>query len=123
MTFIRRLPLDLVREARMEEIGHMKGKTFKVVKKSECYAITGKAPKSTKWVDTDKSHGQGQMRIRSRWVARDFRTRGEKDREDLFCATPPLELLRFLVSRMATTSSKKIGQQRKMLFIDVKKPT
>ena len=37
----------------------MKGKTFRVVKKSECYAVTGKAPKSTKWVDTDKSHGQG----------------------------------------------------------------
>ena len=113
------LPLDLVTSAREEEMAHMKGKIFKVVKKTESWAKTGKAPKSTKWVDTDKSHGEGEMLVRSRWVARDFKTRGEKDREDLFCATPPLELLRFLVSRAATRA--KSGRKRKMLFIDVKK--
>ena len=37
----------------------MKGKTFKVVKKKESYDKTGKAPISTRWVDTDKTHGQG----------------------------------------------------------------
>ena len=31
--------------------------------------------------------------VRSPFVARDFKRKGEKDREDLFCATPPLELL------------------------------
>ena len=113
------LPIEGVREARTEEMSHMKGKVFKVVKKSESYEKTGKAPKSTKWVDTDKSHGQGTMLVRSRWVARDFKTRGERDREDLFCATPPLELLSFMASRQATLS--KSGRIRKSLFLDVRK--
>ena len=113
------LPVDKVREARAEEMGHMKEKVFEIATKRECWEKTGKAPKSTKWVDTDKSHGHGDMLVRSRWVARDFKTRGERDREDLFCATPPLELIRFLVSRQATRSL--TGRMRKSLFIDVKK--
>ena len=44
-----------------------------------------------------------------------------KNREYLFCATPPLELLRFLVSRTATRSRLARGRKRKMLCIDVKK--
>ena len=74
------LPMNLVREARKEEMTHMMGKIFKVVKKSEAYRVTGKGPISTKWVDTDKSHGNGDMLVRSRWVARDFKAKGEKDR-------------------------------------------
>ena len=81
----------------------------------EAFEKTGKPPISTKWVDTDKSHEVGKMNVRSRWVARDFKTRGEKDREDLFCATLPLELFRFLLSRQATCW--KDGT----MFIDVKK--
>ncbi len=42
-----------------------------------------------------------------------------RDREDLFCATPPLELLRFLLSRQATR--RKDGRERKTMFIDVEK--
>ncbi len=44
---------------------------------------------------------------------------GEKDREDLFCATPPLELLRCLLSRQATKRAD--GGGRKTMFIDVKR--
>ncbi len=57
--------------------------------------------------------------MRARWVARDFKTRGEKDQEDLFCATPPLELLRCLLSRQATKRAD--GRDRETMFIDVKK--
>ena len=113
------LPMNLVREALKEEMTHMMGEIFKVVKKSEAYRVTGKGPISTKWVDTDKSHGNGDMLVRSRWVARDFKAKGEKDREDLFSATPPLELIRYLISRQAT--KRKDGKERKTLFIDVKK--
>jgi hypothetical protein len=113
------LSVEDVKDARAEEMGHMKAKVFKIAKKKECYEKTGKAPKSTKWVDTDKSHGQGKLLVRSRWVARDFKTRGERDREDLFCPTPPLELLRVMVSKQATTS--KSGKMRKSMFFDVKK--
>ena len=49
------LPIEKVCEAREEEMKYMKGKTFKVVKKSEAYRVTGKGLISTKWVDTDKA--------------------------------------------------------------------
>ena len=96
-----KLPLDLVLAARKEEVDHMLGHTFHIVDRAECIAKTGKQPISTCWIDTDKSHGQGVMKVRSRFVARDFK-KGERDREDLFCATPPLELLRVLVSLLVT---------------------
>ena len=51
-------------------------------------------------------------------VARDFKG-GEKGRDDLFAATPPLEAKRLLISRAATR--RKDGRQRKLLFIDAKK--
>ena len=54
-------------------MSYMKGKIFKVVKKSEAWRITGKAPISTKWVDTDKTHGIGVPVIRSEWVSKDFK--------------------------------------------------
>ena len=57
--------------------------------------------------------------MRSRWVARDFKTKGEKDREDLFSATPPLELFQYALSGQATRS--RSGRERKSLYLDVKK--
>ena len=54
-------------------------------------------------------------------VARDFRRKDDKDRQDLFAATPPLELKRKLMSKAASMS--KCGRRRKLLFIDVKRPT
>ena len=113
------LPMEKVRAARKEEMGYMKSKIFKVVKKSEALRVIGKNPISTKWVDTDKSHGIGEMLVRSRWVARDFKEKGEKDRDDLFSATPPLELIRYMLSRQATRRAD--GRERKTLYIDVKK--
>ena len=52
---------------------------------AECWEKLGKAPVTVRWVDTMKSDG-----VRSRLVARDFKS-GDKDRDDLFAATPPLE--------------------------------
>ena len=57
--------------------------------------------------------------VRSRWVARDFKDRKEKDREDLFSATPPIEMMRFVLSRQATRRDD--GEERKTMYIDVKK--
>ena len=51
-------------------------------------------------------------------VARDFKG-GDKDRDDLFAATPPLESKRLLLSRTATGVNGKLT--RKLLFIDSKK--
>ncbi len=106
------LDIMKVREARAEEIEFMKSRSiWREVPIQECWDKTGRAPVTVKWVDTEKLGGQ----IRSRLVARDFRARGEKDREDLFAATPPLELLKAQLSRAASEEG------RKVLVIDVKK--
>jgi hypothetical protein len=106
------LDLEKVREARNEEVNFMKEKgIWQEASIEDAWRVTGKAPVSVKWVDTLKSGGI----VRSRLVARDFRVKGDKDREDLFAATPPLELLKALVAKAA------MNRRRKILVIDVKK--
>lgn len=51
------LPAVMVETARAEEMWHMKGTLFQVVKKFEAWARTGTPPISTKWADTDKTPG------------------------------------------------------------------
>ena len=82
MTFIQGIPL--YEEAALEE----------------CWRRTGKAPVSSKWVDVAKGGD-----VRSRWVARDFKPKGERDRADLFAAMPPLEAKRMLFRRFALRSN------------------
>ena len=74
-----------VSNARKEEIGYMPSRTIWSVKPiSECWEKSGKAPVSVRWVDVQKAEG-----VRGRLVARDFKG-GDKDRDDLYAATPPL---------------------------------
>lgn len=95
------LPLETVNNARREEMQHMKGNLFKVVKKEEAWRSTGKPPMTTQCVcvGADEAHGTGAPTVRSRWVARGFKGKGEKDREDLFSATRPIELMRLVIGR------------------------
>ena len=60
-----KLPIEGVQRARAEGMSHMQEKVFDIFKRTESYDKMGKAPKSTKWVDTDKSHGQGVLLVRS----------------------------------------------------------
>ncbi len=57
-------------------------------------------------------------------MARDFRTTGEKDSEDLFAATPPLGskkvLFKLAVSRMKGKNTRSV-QKMKLMFVDVRK--
>ena len=100
--------------ARQEEIGYMQSRSiWSVMPISDCWEKTGKAPVTVRWVDVQKAEG-----VRSRLVARDFKG-GDKDRDDLYAATPPLESKRLLISRAATRIKGKLT--RKLLFIDVKK--
>ena len=78
--------------------------------------VSGHRIVSVKWVDTNKGT-ENKPEIRCRLVARDFRG-ADKDREDLFAATPPWELKKLLMSHAADRSN---GKTRKMLLIDVKK--
>ena len=58
------------------------------------------------------------MEVRCRLVARDFKG-NDKERDDLFAETPPLEAKRMLLSRAVTRRHD--GRCRKLLFIDAKK--
>ena len=103
-----------VQTARKEEVTYMKTRPIWTVRpRSECWEKLGKAPVSVRWVDSMKSTG-----VRSRLVARDFKG-NDKDRDDLFAATPPLEAKRLLFSQAATRINGK--GRRKLLFIDAKK--
>ena len=44
---------------------------------------------------------------------------GDRQRDDLFAATPPLEAIRILISRAATASASRV--EKKLMFIDAKK--
>ena len=59
------------------------------------------APLDTKWIDTDKAIEGEPMQIRSRIVARGFKS---GDRPDLYAGTPPLEALRTILSIAASHS-------------------
>ena len=99
-----------VAEARAEELAYMRSRgLWKVVPRPQ-----GVVPVSVRWVDVVKADGT----TRSRLVARDFRG-GDKHRDDLFAATPPLEAIRVLLSRAATETPSRI--RRKLMFIDAKK--
>ena len=108
------LNTEEVRKARMEEVQYMKNKgLWEVVPRERAEA---KRVVSVKWVDTNKGTEENPV-IRSRLVARDFRV-ADKDREDLFAATPPWELKKLLMSQAVNRQG---GKMRKMLLIDVKK--
>ena len=108
------LDMAEVRKARMEEVGYMqKEQLWDVVQRQQA---EGQRIVSVKWVDTNKG-SDDKPEIRCRLVARDFKGH-DKDREDLFAATPPWELKRVLMSHAADVSD---GKVRKMLLIDVKK--
>ena len=89
---------------------------WEVVGEGDCWAATGAAPVTVKWVDTNKGSPQEPM-IRCRLVARDFRM-NDRDREDLFAATPPLELKRVLLSKAVEKGPRGV---RKLLFVDATK--
>ena len=69
-----------------------------------------------------KKGSEERPEIRCRWVARDFKPRGEKDREDLFADMPPIEAKRLLL-RLSKISALKKGKTKKLkvLVIDVRK--
>jgi hypothetical protein len=67
----------------MEKIGVWEDSTWE-----ECVRKTGKPPITTKWVDVDKGR-DGEVLMRSRLVARDFKMKGDERGFDVFAATPP----------------------------------
>ena len=117
------LDVKKVEEARREEMVFVKAiPVYEERPIEECYRKTGKRPIPTKWVDHNKGRG-GAVDIRSRWVARDFKTKVEKDREDFFAGTPPLEAkkLLFKIAAKKMKGAKWGREKLKILFMDVRK--
>ena len=99
------LDAELVREARYEELKVVdEMQVWELRPISECIERIGKKPTKVRWVDVNKGE-QAAPNVRSRIVAQDFRLDA---RPDLFAATPPLEYLRYLVSRCASSQTRKI---------------
>ena len=70
---------------------------------------------TTKWIDTAKG-GADKPNYRARLVGREIKT---DERPDLFAATPPLESLRYIVSKCA---SNQVGSRRYcILSSDIKR--
>ena len=67
----------------------------------------GNTPVDTKWVDTDKASVVEPMQIRSRIVAREFKS---DDRPDLYAGTPPLEVFKVIMSIAAKPTTEKPSQ-------------
>ena len=106
----QQLDPDKVAAARSEELAYMQKRgLWRVVP-----IPPGVSPVSVRWVDVLKA----DRTTRSRLVARDFKG-GDRGRDDLFAATPPLEAVRMLLSRAATNTPTRL--RRKLVFIDAKK--
>ena len=118
-------PMDeLVKDATAEKATFMESlPVCDVSGLEECRARTGKDPISTKWVNTDKGRC-GEVLIRSRLVARDFKSKHAANDVDVFAAMPPLEAKRLLL-RMAMVTGAVEGDEKqgpvKLMFADVKK--
>ena len=62
--------------------------------------------------------------MRSRLVARDFKPKGERGREDLFAAMPPLEAKKILFQEASGMRRRQTGltvERWELLFVDVKR--
>ena len=118
----KQLREDLVRKARIEEMGEvMKHKVYVKVPIKECWEVTGRDPIGTRWVDVNKGDDQ-EPDYRSRWVAQEIK---HDKRDDLFAATPPLEAKKLLLALAVTEGiGYQSGDKRngyRLDFIDVKR--
>ena len=108
----QQLEPSLMIKARADEIAYFREMgVYEKVNVSECWAETGKAPIAVRWVDINKGDTQNPN-YRSRLVAKEFNT---GVRPELYAATPPSEVLRLMLSLVASGKSQGIG----LMYADV----
>ena len=111
----RELNSELVKIARQEEMKEFaKHQVYEKVPIKECHDKTGQNPIGTRWVDINKGDDK-HPEYRSRLVAQEL---NQYKRDDIFAATPPLEVLRLLISILASTRKQK---RWKLDSIDIKR--
>ena len=99
-----------------------KHEVYEKVREDVCWAVTGKAPIGSRWIDINKG-GDANPGYRSRLVAQQIKYHSKE--ENRFAATPPLEAQKLLFS-MAVTEGVgfKKGEREHCLelaFIDAKR--
>ena len=83
--------------ARLEELRYFKKMgVHEECDIEECWR--NKNPIKTRWVDTNKTDNEHDPNYRSRLVAKEYRT---SDKPELYSGTPPLELMRMLIPKVA----------------------
>ena len=112
------LDSEKVRAARAEELRELDRRVWVEADVEECWNKKGRGPIGVRWVDVDKGCGV----YRSRLVAKDFKPKSKvNDQEGLFAATPPLELVKMLIFKVARGSRNRHAGVRKVMFLDVSK--
>ena len=99
------------RREEMKTFGEMK--VYVHVTREEVGRAGGKVI-GVRWVETEKADG----RIRSRLVAQEFATQG--DRDDLFAGTPPLAATKMILSELASSGRQGPGDHR-LMVLDIKR--
>lgn len=94
------LKKELVEEARAEEMATMrKMQVWIKVDRNEAIRETGNPPTQLWWVDMNKEDDK-RPNYCSRIVAKEIRTHS---RPDLFAAIPPVDHIKYLISRVASS--------------------
>ena len=106
----------MVKQARGEEVTWIREKqVYRKISRAEAAERNLKVIR-VRWIDVNKGDKEHPV-YRSRLVAMEFRTEN-KELEDLFAGTPPLEALKLLVSEAATVE-KGTADRKCMLLADV----
>ena len=102
---------------------HSEG-VYEIVPMQECKGA-GQKLLELIWVDTDKTVDPAQKKLRSRLCAREYKTKkhGNIQRalfaSQLFCAMPPFEAVKALVSTMMSVSWSNKGKPLKLRHYDI----
>ena len=113
------LPSDLVKKGREDELEIIEElKVWEIRPISECFDVTGKAPITTRWVDTNKGDVDSPD-VRCRLVGRELKA--FQLRDDVFSATPPLMAVMFLFSLFMTLNipGASAGAAMCLMFLDI----
>ena len=112
----RELRKDMFEAARAEELSVVrKMEVWLKVRCEECFQATGRAPIKLRWVDINKGDDL-HPKYWSRIVAREVKI---DNRPELFAATPPVQFIKYLISRCA--SRQRRARPSRLLIQDISK--